>query len=317
MNQKWTLLEHGDSLERQYWLIFKERFPNYEIFWSNFIVPLTGRPNNLNDIQFKKGIDPLLEGMAMTHYSIFRSLCYIFDEKQMYRRESLKNIYIHLRIITDLVELLATHLINIKIKIGKCEPLEMLTKNKFLTMAEEYFLKHYEKQFNKFKEVNNPVTFYVHGKRNIIKEFVKDDDFNKIEKLFTGIRRYSNFLIHMPAPGTVYLKFDTGYMTLMAIKKDKIDKYDLWTTILYNRDYDDLIEQSILVEDDFKEIQIRLNEIWKYFINEMEIISKHREYNNLISDSETNMQTFSTLTEPVSGSAVHRDKPSTSGSDIF
>ena len=39
----WELSKDGDDVEKIGWLDLKDKFPNYEVFWASFIVPMSGR----------------------------------------------------------------------------------------------------------------------------------------------------------------------------------------------------------------------------------------------------------------------------------
>lgn len=80
----YTLQKDGDSFEQQYWVTFlKSDFPNYEKYWSKYIVPLTNRPIN---VHFKPSQQLTVEGYtaddickAQLHYTTFRHLVRTFE----------------------------------------------------------------------------------------------------------------------------------------------------------------------------------------------------------------------------------------------
>ena len=75
----YTLLRDGDSFEQHYWKEFvSTKFPSYEKYWVNHIVPLTNRPNS---IHFKSSKNLLSQGFkdedickAQLHYTALRHL---------------------------------------------------------------------------------------------------------------------------------------------------------------------------------------------------------------------------------------------------
>jgi len=70
----YNLKRDGDYLERRFWHYLEDTFPNYEIFWARFIAgPLTRREID-GDIRIRDSLDPLLEELAMSHYSVFYHL---------------------------------------------------------------------------------------------------------------------------------------------------------------------------------------------------------------------------------------------------
>lgn len=82
-----SLQNDGDVFERHYYLLFlKNEFPSYEKFWLKFIVPLTGRPQNIH-IKSNQELASMGRGdhdicIAQLHYSIARHLFRAFDIKK-------------------------------------------------------------------------------------------------------------------------------------------------------------------------------------------------------------------------------------------
>jgi hypothetical protein len=80
----YTLQKDGDDFEQQYWKEFLlSDFPNYEIYWSKHVAPLTNRPN---DIHFKSSQQLTGDGYtaddvckAQLHYTTFRHLVRTFE----------------------------------------------------------------------------------------------------------------------------------------------------------------------------------------------------------------------------------------------
>lgn len=75
----YTLAEHGDSVEQQYWDRFlQDEFPSYETVWASYIVPLTGRPDFFgfkSDSELAKiGRGPEDMCNAQLHYTTFTHL---------------------------------------------------------------------------------------------------------------------------------------------------------------------------------------------------------------------------------------------------
>jgi predicted transcriptional regulator len=75
--EKFNLDDHGDHHENQRWSVVKTRFPNYEIFWRRFIVPLTNRidpaisQGDVRWIRLRPIVPEQFEKLAVCHYSIF------------------------------------------------------------------------------------------------------------------------------------------------------------------------------------------------------------------------------------------------------
>jgi hypothetical protein len=75
--QHYQLADHGDRHERRLWPLVSQQFPSYEIFWRDFIVPLSYRADETVSVQspewlrLMRSISPSQELLAMTHYSVF------------------------------------------------------------------------------------------------------------------------------------------------------------------------------------------------------------------------------------------------------
>jgi hypothetical protein len=95
-DNKFTLREDGDTLERLWWPLLSHYFPQYERFWIRHIVPLTNRIDpdfsNQREDWFAFRTDPKIgaevERMAMAQYSTFyfiaRSALIINYEPHLY-----------------------------------------------------------------------------------------------------------------------------------------------------------------------------------------------------------------------------------------
>jgi hypothetical protein len=73
--------EHGDYYEREYGHFLMTNFPNCERFWKAFVIPSTermeGQPNTIAaKIYHREGIDPEIEDIGSTHYSMFMNLVF-------------------------------------------------------------------------------------------------------------------------------------------------------------------------------------------------------------------------------------------------
>lgn len=82
-----TLENNGDDLEKKYWNLFiKDIFPNYEIFWQKFVVDLTNRNKDNNDIHLQTSIELSLKGktdedvcLGQLNYTTLQHLSRCYD----------------------------------------------------------------------------------------------------------------------------------------------------------------------------------------------------------------------------------------------
>ena len=62
----------GDASEKEGWDLFvQNRFSNYELFWKEFVVPITNRPKA---ITFKENTVSEKKELSSLHYTIFTHL---------------------------------------------------------------------------------------------------------------------------------------------------------------------------------------------------------------------------------------------------
>jgi hypothetical protein len=106
-----TLTEHGDGIERQYWPLFlRDEFPSYEKFWADCIVPLTLLPESVafkSDVGLAKiGRSPEDIGNAQLHYTTFIHLVRVFDLRQdrFYSTDAFVEALVRLAAATDVAD---------------------------------------------------------------------------------------------------------------------------------------------------------------------------------------------------------------------
>ncbi len=286
-NLKWSLMDDGDLFEKAYWPYLKDSFPNYEVFWNLFIVPLTRRIIDRTNILFRADIDPLLEETSMAHYTIFKSLYFIFEEKKCFGNESLRNVYYHFGLIIEMVNLLTWKVYSIKCRVGleNQEFIPALKENEATKKFRSFMKDNYHKQYQDFIGEGRPVVYYLHTRTDVLNKLIKDPNFlKKVKDFFRGISDYRNSFIHTPLPGHLVMHNPfTKKATRFVIKKDKIRQYKLWTDVThtFQVNIDDFIAEEQLVEKDFYKIQEILNEIWGHLIIEINGIMKQAKYRGL------------------------------------
>jgi len=71
---EWNLSEHGDNEEQRWGLEIVRLFPNYEVFWSEHVVPLTCRELNPSNIRLRPSVPKHFSILASSHYAVFKHL---------------------------------------------------------------------------------------------------------------------------------------------------------------------------------------------------------------------------------------------------
>lgn len=99
----------GNQLERENWEQLKELFPNLEIFWRYFVVPMTKRVKieisdcNPGKLDYRDEVNKKIKEMGIIAHLIFYQLILAKNHLQFYHYYSFQYFYIHLNTICDLI----------------------------------------------------------------------------------------------------------------------------------------------------------------------------------------------------------------------
>lgn len=119
-----SILSHGDSLERRAWHFLSKDFPNYEVFWRRYIVILTNRvdpsipASGLEWILTRKDVPDEYEKMAMCHYSIFYHLVRAIEGMEQTPHAPIEDTFYMLDSCCDNVLLFFKSMNNIAYELG-------------------------------------------------------------------------------------------------------------------------------------------------------------------------------------------------------
>ncbi len=107
--KKTYFANEGDYYQKSYWPLLKERFPNCEDYWRNFVVPMTRRmepsvTDQRQRILPRKHVSEDLLDLASLHYSMFMHLVFSYDHMMSPRLSSFEDFYLHLAGACDLAE---------------------------------------------------------------------------------------------------------------------------------------------------------------------------------------------------------------------
>ncbi|MFZ2024939.1 MAG: hypothetical protein WAV51_01475 [Microgenomates group bacterium] len=263
---------NGDTSEHLGWELFvKNKFPNYDIFWANFIAPNTRRPI---DIWFKDETPNEVRILSMLHYGIFTNFFYIYNNLQLITNfDKFTYSYIKLSSILDLTEefLLRFYIYTKKLDTNK--------------IVEEYGDKNYifkknnlEKQLEKACNLSIPIK----NKLELMKNIFSDQTLlSSFKQYANSIRSYRNILIHS--------------WPLFVIDTNKIPKKELvlsieyrdWTVIVNklrdstnNRRFIDtsFIDMKQFMYEDTEEVINVINKLWLIILNDLNTfeLSQHK-----------------------------------------
>lgn len=263
-NNEFRIASDGDGFEKVGWDLFVEKkFPNYDVFWANFVAPNTRRFETPADIWFKDSTPNEVRVLSMLHYGIFMHFFFIYANTQnMNDIELFRYSYIKLSSIIDLTE---EFLVKFLIFIKKIDTNELigLYKNKSFKLPRNEILK----QFNK----KNSLTIPIISRIELIKKIYSSDKIQRFEKCSTGIKGYRNILIHswplfqisnkVPKKETV-LDIDFRDWTKIVNKLNNPQERDRLIT-------SDFIDMNKLLLEDAEMIIECINGIWEQVISDL------------------------------------------------
>ena len=299
--EEYNLKDHGSPWEKEWCFTVCKNFINYETFWQKFIASdLTNRPNNIG---LKNNLDPIIEEMVMSHYSVFIHIAkshWLFskykeesennDESKKYLIELYSDIFFHLGATTEMAERFVFNIWEIGVKIGEISDLEPIEISDYLlNLFKKYFnSKNYKKYFDRYLETGQSIIYPLHSIRDIqnsLGKYLKNDQAwgKTINKFYMisdqKIRRYRNFLTHNPIIGSIK-NDDKIYLP----KHNKLSDYRYWSSILYKPEsFDHFILVDDLIEKLISDIEKSLDSLWIKLINIMEKFSSTSNYMKLIN----------------------------------
>ncbi len=268
----------GDTHETDYGALIIDRFPNCEIFWSHFVVPLTKRiESQVKDpsekILFREGISEDLIDVASFHYSMFVNLIYSHDHLRDRRLSSFDDFYVHLVAACDLAEefLLEVYLLILECTNQQSQTLQLLTREEFLDLAGKRYDKNYSKVYQNYLKKGKPgPPIRLPSRRNVLDEyFLNSADWQNYKRDTRKLREYRNVIAHNVKIGQII-----GLRgTLWVPRKEKIQHYKRWPAVFAAmQDPDkknDLIPMDAQMIWDIGQLEYDLNRLWEKVINDL------------------------------------------------
>ena len=119
----------------------------------------------------------------------------------------------------------------------------------------------------------------------------------KLENVIQSIKQYRNVL-HAPMRGTV----KDNYGTRLIPRRDMLQKYFLWTRVMYHRDDSDFTPAEAQLLDDFNRLSAILQDLWSQIEDESTKLATNKEYLALRSAGTAIISNGSVATEATSTS---------------
>lgn len=251
----------GDSLEKISWSLFvRDKFPNYDVFWANYIAPNTRRPV---DIWFKDDVDEDIRILSMLHYGIFKHFLFIYQNiVNSNNRDLFDCLYIHLSSICDLSEELLLRVLLYTHKVDKTKLMDDVNNNKFKIDKAKV-----RKAINKGQNYS----IKVFSRISVLKKFYDSTLITRFEKISSEIRTYRNLLIH---------SWPLFQIDVLVPKKEIVINQDFrdWTKIVNmlnnvhlreNYIKANFIQMGIMLINDTEELIAIINKVWDRTIDLM------------------------------------------------
>lgn len=225
--EKFNYENDGNQFEKENWHILKNKFPNLEIFWKYFIVPITNRIDPSIEKfdhcwpSHRVSVDNNIRKIGIEYYSIFYHL--IFSQYYLNKDDkppSIFNFFIHLSIVCDLFLSFLFRLIHL---IGNKINIPIFNESKYFKNAKDYYKKYLDKPNNLIdyfiRKDRLPKVKYTLSLIQLVKKIIIDIEFTDFEKNAQLIKNYRNIFLH-------------GYLLLPVVRKGKkmifnIDKLKL------------------------------------------------------------------------------------------
>jgi hypothetical protein len=126
-------------------------------------------------IQLRNNIDPLLESLAMAHYTVYYHLGTAALLFTRLHQEFYEDILFHLYSAIEMVERLIFILAKLKFQNEKKVLTIKLTQDEILAKAQNYYSNEdgYEEDFKDFLKKGRAVNLYLHKIEEVTKEFMQ------------------------------------------------------------------------------------------------------------------------------------------------
>jgi hypothetical protein len=235
------------------------------------IWPLLGAytTNNSWDLS----LDEDLEFIGVAHYTILKSLSYIYQNKDFVEmndpQQRFKNIIFHYALIIDCIKQISFHIVRFKCKLNpkSYNVINKKTKSSFMKKMEEWYDKKYETRFENFQKNGGIIMLDILSTKKHISMLNTNDSFSTYFDFDKIINPYRNVFVHNPSIDlfrrgkklfVVKSEFIKTNKTIQSISKLKIS---------------DMIDPLELMADLFTKATLMLADVWIVFYNEIEAIN--------------------------------------------
>lgn len=223
-------------------------------------------------------IDENLEFIGIAHYTVLKSLCYIFQNKDGVKMndpdQRYKNIIFHYALIIDCIKQISFHIIKFKNKLDSelKLPVNKLSKEEFLGRMGDWFDQFYNDQFESFNKVGGLVMNEIHSVKSHVAQLNINNKLKSFNQFSSIIGPLRNVFIHNPSIDIFY------HREKPFVVKPKYIKTSRSIQSIPELNIQDIIDPKILMEQLFLQSTKMLTDVWTVFKTEIEMINTHENF---------------------------------------
>lgn len=225
-------------------------------------------------------IDEDLEFIGIAHYTVLKSLSYVFQNKDSVSMndplQRFKNIIFHYALIIDCIKQISFHIVKFQNKLNPDtynEP-QKLKRDEFLTMMGKWYDDFYTNRFKNFQETGGLVMNEIHSSKSYLSLLSKGRNFKSYNRFNDIITPYRNVFIHNPSIDI----FHKGRKPLVV--RSKYIKNNRTIQSIGNLDIENCINPQELMDQLFKQFTKMLSDVWAVFRVEIEKINTDINFPN-------------------------------------
>jgi hypothetical protein len=235
------------------------------------IWPLLGAYTKNNSWDLK--LDEDLEFIGVAHYTILKSLSYIYQNKDAVvmndSQQKFKNTIFHYALIIDCIKQISFHIVKFKMKLNPESkfPTTKLSRNSFLKKMEDWYDNEYKDRFDNFLNNGVLVMKEFHSAKDCISSLNKNKKFRSFYKFNEIITPYRNIFIHNPSIDI----FNRGGKPYVV--RSEYIKTNRTIQNISKLNPKDMINPKELMDDLFRKATNMLSDVWTVFFQEIETIN--------------------------------------------
>lgn len=291
----------GDGLEKPLWSHLADKFPRYELFWSEFIWPLSNRvyPERPGRklLHLRSEVMeryPNLIWLAQAHYIAFRRYGSLYFRvhgwpfskseaedpnallKALLHQDRFSDIYTLFIGVDDMISTMASMLVRLRADTGiaplPADPSEAEVRDAFEKWLNS---KNFKKAVERNRLTGFSIAFQFSHRGSDLKTLLPESVMSKYNAFRARVAGYRN-LLHSPHPAQMWKEGEH-----LVPKPDKVSNYRLWPIMASAEDSaleTDFTDVEKALAKDVDDLSTLLDQVWKAFIANMREVAATEKY---------------------------------------